>query len=70
MVGVRCWKDWLDVTVAHGMVHLCGWTHENEGEWKEMKRVEERVVGRMWEQQGIADKATGILSGYMGEWPG
>jgi len=38
--------------LAHGILHLLGWDHENEGEKKRMEELEDRLVPKIAESLG------------------
>ena len=39
----KTYKEQLEYIVIHGLVHLMGYDHEREEDWKKMEKVEKRI---------------------------
>ena len=47
----------LQHLVVHGLLHLCGLDHQNDGDAERMERLEIKILSRL----GVADPYTGAL---------
>ncbi len=39
----KTYKEQLEYIIIHGLVHLMGYDHESEKDWREMERVEKKI---------------------------
>ncbi|MBP6921645.1 rRNA maturation RNase YbeY [Candidatus Gracilibacteria bacterium] len=39
----KTYKEQLEYIIIHGMVHLMGYDHESEEDWREMEKVEKKI---------------------------
>lgn len=39
----KTYKEQLEYIVIHGLVHLMGYDHETDEDWREMERIEKKV---------------------------
>ncbi len=39
----KTYKEQLEYIIIHGLVHLMGYDHESEEDWREMEKVEKKI---------------------------
>ncbi len=39
----KTYKEQLEYIIIHGLTHLMGYDHENEGDWQEMEKIEKKI---------------------------
>lgn len=39
----KTYKEQLEYIIVHGLVHLMGYDHESEEDWREMEKVEKKI---------------------------
>jgi probable rRNA maturation factor len=39
----KTYKEQLEYIIIHGLVHLMGYDHETDADWREMEKVEKKI---------------------------